>query len=147
MDGMEDVRIDDTLTIPAGEIGFEASRSGGPGGQHVNKASTKVTLTFDIDASAVLSDDQRARIRARLASRLSGGSVLRVSSQRSRSQIGNRDDALAKLGELVRRALAERKTRKKTRPTRAQRERRLDEKRRKSEVKRRRTIVYDGRDR
>jgi ribosome-associated protein len=54
MDGMEDVRIDDTLTIPAGEIGFEASRSGGPGGQHVNKASTKVTLTFEIDASAVL---------------------------------------------------------------------------------------------
>ena len=147
MGQMDDVKVDETLTIPAAEIGFEASRASGPGGQHVNKSSTKVTVTFDIDASAVLDDTQRARIRERLATRLSGGSVLRVSSQRSRSQAANRDDALAKLGTLVRRALEERKARKRTRPTRAQRAKRLDEKRKQSEIKRRRTIVYDERDR
>ena len=66
MGQMDDVKVDETLTIPAAEIGFEASRAGGPGGQHVNKSSTKVTVTFDIDASAVLDDAQRARIRERL---------------------------------------------------------------------------------
>ena len=140
---MDDLQIDDTLTIPASEIGFETSRSGGPGGQHVNKSSTKVTVIFDIEASAVLSEEQRSLLRERLASKLSAESVLRVSSQRTRSQLSNRDDAMAKLADLVRKGLKQEKQRRKTRPSRTARAKRLEEKRKKSEIKQKRTIVYD----
>ena len=143
---MDDLIIDDSLTIPSSEISFEASRSSGPGGQHVNKSSTKVTILFDIDASSVLADAQRVRIREKLASKLSGGSVLRVSSQRTRSQLTNRDDAMEKLAKLIRAALVEQNPRRKTRPSRATKERRLEEKRKKSEIKQTRSIVYDDHD-
>jgi len=141
---MDDLQIDEALVIPEAELSFEASRSSGPGGQHVNKASTKITVVFDVDASVTLSDDQKERLRTKLASRLSGGSVLRVSSQRTRSQLSNRDDAMAKLASLLRKALEEDKPRRKTKPSRASREKRLDEKKRKSEVKQGRSFVYDG---
>jgi len=144
---MDDLQVNDSLVIPASEITFEASRSSGPGGQHVNKSSTKITVVFDIDASAALSDAQKERLRTKLASRLSGGAILRVSSQRTRSQISNREDALTKLGTLLRKALEQDKARRKTRPTRVSREKRLEEKKRRSEVKQGRAIVYDDRDR
>lgn len=140
---MDDLKIGDDLTIPASEIAFEASRSGGPGGQHVNKTSTKVTLVFDIDTSVAFTDEQRERLRTRLASKLSGGSILRVSSQRTRSQLANRDDAMVKLGELLEKALQKQKPRRKTRPSKVAKARRLEEKRKKSEIKQNRTIVYD----
>lgn len=143
---MADLEIDDSLTIPEGELAFEASRSGGPGGQHVNKTETKVTVVFDIDASRTLTEEQRERLRTKLATRLAGGSAIRVSSQRTRSQLSNREDALSKLAALVQKALEQEKPRRKTRPSRASRAKRLDEKRRKSEIKQSRTIVYDDRD-
>jgi ribosome-associated protein len=144
---MDDLEIDESLVIPAGELTFEASRSSGPGGQHVNKSSTKITVAFDIDASAALSDTQKDRLRSKLASRLSGEAVLRVSSQRTRSQLSNREDALTKLATLVRKALEQDKPRKRTRPSRVSREKRLEEKKRRSEVKQGRSIVYDERER
>jgi len=144
---MDDLVIDDSLSIPSTELAFEASRSSGPGGQHVNKASTKVTVVFEIDSSSVLDEEQKSRLRLRLASKLSGDSILRVSSQRTRSQLTNRDDALEKLAGLIRGALAEEKPRKKTKPTRAARQKRLEEKKRKSEIKQSRSIVYDDRER
>ena len=140
---MDDLVIDDALSIPSSELTFEASRSSGPGGQHVNKASTKVTVVFEIDSSSAFDEEQKARLR----SKLSGDSILRVSSQRTRSQLTNRDDALEKLAAMIRRALEEEKPRRKTRPTRAAREKRLEEKKRKSEVKQNRSIVYDDRER
>ncbi len=144
---MNDLEIDESLTIPASEIAFEASRSGGPGGQHVNKTSTKVTLVFDLDASNALTDEQKDRLREKLASKLSGEGVLRVSSQRTRSQLANRDDAMNKLAEVLRNALRESKPRRKTRPSRGAKKKRLEDKRKKSEIKQGRSVVYDDHDR
>ncbi len=140
---MSDLIINDDLSIPETELAFEASRSSGPGGQHVNKTSTKITVVFDVGASKALSDDQKARIGEKLATRLSSESVLRVSSQRSRSQVANRDDALSKLATMIRRALIEKKPRRSTRPSRASKARRLDEKRKRAKIKETRSIVYD----
>jgi len=110
------------------ELSFVASRSSGPGGQNVNKVSTKVTVRFDLAASPSLTDEQKARVRERLATRVSGSGVLQVSAQRERSQAANRAAAQARLVELLREALAELPARRPTRASRAVRERRLAEK-------------------
>ncbi len=114
------------------------ARSGGPGGQHVNKVSTRVTLRFDFQACEVLTPAQRGRIRQRLATRLSHDGRLRVVSRKSRTQSVNRAAAERRLIELLREALKVRRVRRPTRPTPASRERRLAEKRRQAETKRRR---------
>ena len=114
------------------------ARSGGPGGQHVNKVSTRVTLLFDFETCEILTPTQRSRIRQRLATRLSRDGRLQVISRRMRTQAGNRALAGERLLELLREALKVRKVRRPTRPTPASRERRLAEKRRRAEIKRRR---------
>jgi ribosome-associated protein len=134
------MRIDDRLSLPEEELTFVTSRAGGPGGQNVNKVETRVTVRFDL-ASPSLDDEQRQRLRERLASRVSRDGVLQVTSQRHRTQAANRDAAVARLVELMREALAEREPRRPTRPGRAARARRLDAKRRRSRRKRERAAA------
>jgi ribosome-associated protein len=123
------------LAIPDGELTFSASRSGGPGGQNVNKVATRVTLAFDVAGSAALSPDQRARILERLAARISKNGVLRVVSQRHRTQAANRKATLERFVELIRGALAEEAPRVPTRPTRTSRERRVAAKKSRGRLK------------
>lgn len=127
------------LRIPADELHETASRSSGPGGQHVNKTETRVTLRWSVEESRALSEAQRQRLRSRLASRLTRTGQLVVHAQRFRSRSRNRALARERLAELVRDALKTRTPRVATRPSRAQRERRLEDKRRRAAAKRRRT--------
>ena len=139
------IEIAPGLAIPEGELRFTASRSGGPGGQNVNKVATRVTLIFDVGGSPSLSPDQKARIRERLATRISRDGVLRVVSQRHRTQAANRKAAVERFVELLRVALAEEPPRVPTRPTRVARERRVASKKLRARVKeaRRRPNVDD----
>jgi ribosome-associated protein len=132
---MDDLPITPELTIPAAELLERFTRSGGPGGQHVNTASTRVELRWDIAGSAVLSEPERERLRANLGRRLDGDGVLRVVAMDTRSQSGNRELARQRLLELVAAALETRRPRRPTRPTAGSRTRRLEVKRRHSEVK------------
>jgi ribosome-associated protein len=115
--------------IPATELNVRVSRASGAGGQHVNKTSTRVALTWNIRESAVLSEEQRERLLRKLASRLHEDGSIRVVASDTRSQYRNRVLAEERLNELVRRALEPPKPRKKTKPTAASKERRLQEKR------------------
>jgi ribosome-associated protein len=128
--------ITSTLVIPARELEWTAVRSGGPGGQNVNKLSTKVELRFDVTASAALTSAVKARLLARAASRLDAGGKLLVTADTTRSQSQNLELARERLAELVRAALVAPKKRRPTRPSRAARERRLETKRQVSEKKR-----------
>ncbi|MBI5835750.1 MAG: aminoacyl-tRNA hydrolase [Candidatus Eisenbacteria bacterium] len=124
--------------LPMAEVELRTSRSGGPGGQHVNKVETRVEARWNVDSSPALADAERARVRARLAHRIHADGTLRAVSSRHRSQSANREAACRRLAELVADALRPRKSRRPTRPTRASKERRLEEKRRASERKRER---------
>jgi ribosome-associated protein len=117
-----------TFSIPEHELEYQVSRSGGPGGQHVNKASTRVEVWWDVAASSSLGDEQKTRLLARLAAKLDGSGRLRVVSGASRSQLQNRKEVTARLERMVNAALVVPKARKRTKPTRAARERRLADK-------------------
>ena len=124
------------LVIPAGELSERFSRSSGPGGQSVNTADSRVELSFDVAGSAVLPDWARRRVMDRLGGRLAHG-VLTVASSGERSQLMNRQEARARLADLVRDAVAPpARARVATKPSRAARERRLTDKRRRSQTKR-----------
>jgi ribosome-associated protein len=133
-----DLRIHARLVIPGAELAEAASRAGGPGGQHVNKSNTRVTLRWDVATSEALSPAQRRRLRARLASRLTRGGVLVVHAGGARSRARNREAARERLAELVRDALRQSPRRVATRPGRGAVERRLAEKKRRSARKRER---------
>lgn len=138
------MRIDDRLEIPDDELSFEASRSGGPGGQNVNKVETRMTLLWDFERSpslAALGEEERERLRQRLATRLTRAGILRVTSQRHRTQGANREAAAERFAELLREALRPEVPRKPTKVTKAAKRRRLDEKRRRSERKRERSAA------
>ena len=135
--------INDQVSIPPAELSFRFSRSSGPGGQHVQKSSTRVELLFDVANSPSLSEPQRARVLKRLAGYIDSAGVFRLVAQSERSQLRNRQEAVARFQALMRRALKRRKRRKPTRPTAASKERRLREKRRRSEIKRRRGKVQE----
>jgi ribosome-associated protein len=124
-----------TVSIPASELEFKFSRSGGPGGQHVNKTETRVEVVFDVASSPSLTDAQRRRIMRRLANRIDSNGMLHVTSQATRSQLENRERAIEKLATLLEHALRRPKKRKPTRPSHAAQERRLEEKKRRSEIK------------
>jgi len=126
------------LDLPRSELEFRASRSGGPGGQHVNTSSTRVEVWWDIARSPTLSDQQRQRLTLRLASRLDGAGRLRLVSSGSRSQLRNREEVTERLIGLVAEALRIPKRRKPTRPTRAAKAARLEGKRRRGATKRER---------
>ena len=127
------------VAIREEELVFTASRSGGPGGQHVNKTSTRVTLRFDLDATASLTPEQKARIRRKLGSRVAADGTLRVVSQRERSQFANRAAAIERFVELIGEALRPERPRKPTRVPRSERERRLESKSRTATRKRERS--------
>jgi len=136
-----DLTVRSGLVIPASEITEVASRSGGPGGQHVNKTSTRVTLRWEVTSSGALDEKQRRRILSKLAARLTRRGVLVVHAQRFRSRARNRELARERLVELVDAALARPRARRPTRPTRASRERRLAQKSQRATVKRTRARV------
>ncbi|MEW5771923.1 MAG: alternative ribosome rescue aminoacyl-tRNA hydrolase ArfB [Thermodesulfobacteriota bacterium] len=138
MQGVSSIPILPGLAIPAEEIAFTASRASGPGGQHVNVTESRVTLWFDLEASPSLDEAQKARIRERLAGRIGKDGRLRVTVQSERSQHQNRAAALDLFAALLAAALAPRKKRRPTKPTKASQERRLDAKRRRSALKRER---------
>lgn len=127
--------INENLALPMAELQFRFSTSGGPGGQHVNKTATRVTLLFDIANSPSLDEDTRGRLLDRLSSRLDRRGLLHIDVQDSRSQWQNRITAVARLQSLLAEALIEHPERRPTRPTRVAREARLDEKKRRSTVK------------
>ena len=118
------------LAIPLGEIRLRTSRSSGPGGQHAQKTETRVEATFDVDASATLTDAQKARIQKK------AGPVVRAVAQDERSQWRNRELALERLASALRDALRTERRRRPTAPTAGSKERRLGEKRVRSRTKR-----------
>ena len=132
------LRITDAVAIPRAELRTRATRSGGPGGQHVNTSSSRIEIVWNVRESAALDAESRARLLMKLASRLSAEGEVRVVASDSRSQSQNRRLAEARLVDLVRRSLAVPKPRKKTKPGRAAREARLEAKRRQAEKKRHR---------
>jgi ribosome-associated protein len=140
------IDINEDLRIPDNEIEYTFSPSSKPGGQHVNKVSSRVTLIFDVAGSPTLSDDQRRRIRVRLQGRITKDGMLRVVSQRYRSQRANRDEARDRFAELLREALKRRRPRKQTTVPGEVRERRLREKKRRARIKEGRARVSEGDD-
>jgi ribosome-associated protein len=125
----ESIQVTRTVAIPVSEIELRFSRSSGPGGQHAQKTETRVEATFDVEASAGLSDAQKARVVRR------AGPVLRAVAQDERSQTRNRELAVERLVGALREALKVERRRRPTKPTAASRERRLEQKRRRSATK------------
>lgn len=130
-----DIVVTPRLTIPAGELSMSFARSGGPGGQNVNKVSSKVELRWNPRTSCALTDDDRALLLDRLASKLTTDGTLIVTSTLTRDQLKNRDDAQSKLALIVRTALHRDKPRRATKPTRASKRRRVADKRHRSDIK------------
>jgi ribosome-associated protein len=139
----EDLFVTDDVVIPASDLRFEAVRASGPGGQNVNKVSTKVSLRFDLDACGTLSGPAKERLRRLARNRLDAGGRVVVVSQATRNQAQNLQDAREKLAALIREALSPPRPRRPTRPSTASKRRRLEEKRRQSEKKSRRARVDD----
>ena len=127
------------LAIPETEISFSASRSSGPGGQNVNKVSSKVTLAFDVAGSSALSEEQKRKIMGKLARRVNKEGFLQIASQKTRSQELNRADVLARFSDLLRRALTPQAVRIKTRVSAAAKTERLEDKKKRSFIKRERS--------
>ncbi len=136
---MEDVVVTPAVIIPAGELAIAFARSGGPGGQNVNKVASKVELRWNPLTSAVLSVDERAWLMERLKSRLTSDGTLIVTSSATRDQGKNRSDALEKLALIVRNALARPTPRRATKPSRGAKRRRLADKRHQADRKRARS--------
>ena len=135
---MRDLVVTPRITIPAGELAFAFARSGGAGGQNVNKVSSKVELRWNPTTSTAVNAGDRSWLIARLANRLTGDGTLIVTSTATRDQIKNRGDAESKLVLIVRSALDRPKTRRATKPTRSSKRRRVEDKRHRSEIKRNR---------
>jgi ribosome-associated protein len=132
---MDDLRVRRGLIIPAGELRASASRSSGPGGQHVNKSNTRVTLRWNIETSEVLSDRQRALLRSRLDHRLTRGGELILHAGRARSRARNLERARERLMEIVREGLATARTRIATKASAGARKRQTQQKKLRSAVK------------
>jgi ribosome-associated protein len=138
--------INDEVQIPLSELVFTASRSSGPGGQHVNTTDTRIQVRWNVPRSAALNEPQKALVTKNLASRLTEDGDLILACDTHRSQRRNREEVLRRLAALVREALVPPKPRKKTKPTVASREKRLKEKRRRSRTKKDRGKKYEDED-
>ncbi len=130
--------VSPAVGIPKSELTYRASRAGGAGGQHVNTSSTRIELLWNVRTTAALDEDARARVLAKLASRIDGEGFIRVVSSARRSQGQNRVAAEERLAELVRAALVVPKKRRATKPSRGAKEARLTEKKKRGETKRQR---------
>jgi ribosome-associated protein len=135
----DDLEVTERVTIPREELSTRASRSGGAGGQHVNTSSTRIELLWNIEQTRALPESLRDGVLQRLRSRINADGFIRIVSSEHRSQLRNRQAAEERLAKLVRGALAVPRTRRKTAPTRASKEARLDSKKRRAEIKKRRT--------
>jgi ribosome-associated protein len=126
----ESIRVTRSVVLPLSEVDFRFSRSSGPGGQHANRSETRVEAVFDVETSSALTDAQKRRVLART------GPTLRAIAQDERSQWRNRELAVERIVDQLREALRVERKRVPTKPTAAARERRLEEKKRRSQVKR-----------
>jgi len=140
---MRDIVVTHRVTIPASELSFAFARSGGPGGQNVNKVSSKAELRWNPVQSTALGADDRAWLLERLGRRLTNDGTLIVTSTLTRDQVQNRDDAISKLALIVRAALDRPKHRRATKPTRASKRRRVADKRHRADIKRNRQTSGD----
>lgn len=131
----DDLYINADITIPAGEMTTRASRSGGPGGQHANKTSSRVTLEWNVEESSVLSNIQRLRIVRNLAHRITDSGILAVSVDESRSQHQNKEIARERLAKLIIDALKVQKVRVGTKPSKSAKRRRVEGKKQLGEKK------------
>jgi ribosome-associated protein len=129
------IEVNDRVTIPDAELSIAFARSGGPGGQNVNKVSSKVDLRWTPSTSGALTEDDRAWLLGKLAGKLSVDGELIVTSTKTRDQIKNRNDAESKLALIVRSALVRPKPRKATKPSKATKRRRVADKRHKAAIK------------
>ena len=134
------IEIRPGVVIDDGELSYEFARSSGPGGQNVNKVNTRVTLLFDVNASAALDDHQKGLVHRRLATRINKLGVMRVTCQAGRSQLKNKEDAIARFVELLRQALTEQPKRFDTKVPFGERKKRLENKKRTGEIKRTRNV-------
>ena len=132
------IEITEKISIRDDELIFKASRSAGPGGQNVNKLNTRITLFFDVTNCENFTDVQKRRILSRLASRADKNGMIRIVSQKFRTQRANRIAAIERLKELLSDALKTKKVRKKTKVPYAAKQRRLEQKRRRSQLKQQR---------
>jgi ribosome-associated protein len=130
MTAPESIRVTRSVVLPRAEIELRTSRSSGPGGQHAQKSETRVEAVFDVEASSTLTEGQKRRVLAK------AGPVLRAVAQDERSQLRNKELATERLVAMLREALHVERKRVPTKPTKAAKERRLDDKRRRGEVKR-----------
>ena len=135
------IQVNNKIEISESELIFTTSRSSGPGGQNVNKVNTRVTLFFDIAASRGFSDIQKSRILKKLATRTSKAGLIRVVSQRYRTQKANRNAAIGRLVELLQTALKTNPSRKKTKVPFSERQKRLQDKKQRSLLKKQRISV------
>lgn len=138
-----DIPIVPGLTIPGSEIRFETSRSSGPGGQHVNKVESRVAVLFDVHSSTALSAEQKGLIRSHLSTRMSKRGILRVVAQKHRSQAANRKEVIERFAGLLRDALEPATPRRTTKVPGMEKRRRLEDKKRRSEVKQKRRSPVD----
>ncbi|MBI4250120.1 aminoacyl-tRNA hydrolase [Candidatus Uhrbacteria bacterium] len=128
--------------IPESELSFSLSRSGGPGGQNVNKVATRVTVAWNIDRSAILTEEQQVLLRAKLKNRISAAGDVVLHCGTYRSQLRNKEEVVRRLVVLVQEALVEKPERKKTKPSRRAREKRLEAKREHAQKKESRKPPY-----
>ena len=137
---MDDIKINRSLIIPAAELELRFSPSGGPGGQHANKAATRAELTWNLNESQVLGPRQRQRLQGALRHRIDSSGTVRLTSDRNRSQMQNRNDVIERFATLVREGLRPAKPRLATKPSRASKEKRLEQKKKRSETKQNRRV-------
>ena len=138
--------INDNVAIPLSELVYTASRSSGPGGQHVNTADTRIQVRWNVRDSAALGEADRGYLLKKLSSRLTETGELILACDTHRSQRRNREEVTERLARAVAEALVRPKPRRKSKPSRAAKEKRLQEKRRKSQTKKDRGKKYDGGD-